>query len=838
MITITLTNIRCWEGTHVFKFDTNFILLSAMSGKGKTSILDGIVFALYDKGYKICTHGLKQCSVVFECTIGNHKIKIKRTKGPNSVLVNDKYEDIDAENMIKDKFGSYKEFMLSSYIQQKSKNSFLSMNPAEKLDFLENVAFAECDINSLKKKIRCKIKDISLTLSKYQGESDTLKKIVDSTTRITPVAFPFKTNDKKGARKCEMSKLAVYSSNVEKLTVKISKLTRQEASTMVLRDACDTCISQILEIDGKLDAKNICYNDLIDTFIGEDELETLKLKYKHTQRHQKYMELKNTYEDLKGEWMKNLYATKQELQQTIELHRETLESLEKTDHLYKTKSHTLDNLNSIHVLYKNLKKTIGKIDAIVPVDSIIQSIVDTTDGIDRTVDKIGKIKSDIDLSKCKKVCPECSTDLVHRDGVLIKWNPDSSSNIEELTTLLEGSMGTLEKLYIQKDALVETKNKMDRMDTLLVDLCRYEIKIDAVNREDSISDIDIELCILEDIMENIKKYNTTKDITHKLLGKVVSRLKNIDNNIFDSEVVLKNHYEKLTITKTRYKACKSKLDPTITLDSSDGNINDTIETETEKLYKIHNIQDSIDTLEEQKTVLVGGMLEKKEEYKSRYKKDLSVIDVIILREECTKKCDDMIAKGKKLKKNIDKIDEYERYMEEKIKNDKWCVQQKDLKVKVKATEQTLKIHEILNAKILEAESVAVSSIVGSINAHAKGYLDSFFEDDPISVEIKPFKDVKKDKKPQINIVVGYKSMECDIKSLSGGEYDRVQMAFTMAISDMMNSPILLMDESISSLDEKTSEYILHQIHMACSTKVIINVAHQICSGSFDEIITL
>ena len=120
-------------------------------------------------------------------------------------------------------------------------------------------------------------------------------------------------------------------------------------------------------------------------------------------------------------------------------------------------------------------------------------------------------------------------------------------------------------------------------------------------------------------------------------------------------------------------------------------------------------------------------------------------------------------------------------------------------------------------------------------------MNTFFEDDPITVQIKSFKEGKEGtNKPQINIEVGYKSMDCDINNLSGGEYDRVQMAFTLAISDITNSPILLLDESISSLDEKTSEIILHKIYKSNKFrhKIIINVAHQICSGPFQEILKL
>ena len=97
--------------------------------------------------------------------------------------------------------------------------------------------------------------------------------------------------------------------------------------------------------------------------------------------------------------------------------------------------------------------------------------------------------------------------------------------------------------------------------------------------------------------------------------------------------------------------------------------------------------------------------------------------------------------------------------------------------------------------------MAITNIIDTINTHARGYLDCFFVDNPISVQLVPFKETKKITKPCINMIIEYKGMECDLTMLSGGELSRVVLAYTLALSEMFNTPLLLLDECTSSLDQ-------------------------------------
>ena len=101
------------------------------------------------------------------------------------------------------------------------------------------------------------------------------------------------------------------------------------------------------------------------------------------------------------------------------------------------------------------------------------------------------------------------------------------------------------------------------------------------------------------------------------------------------------------------------------------------------------------------------------------------------------------------------------------------------------------------------------------------FVSSFFPNNPITVQISPFKETKKDIKPSINIIVGYKGIDTDINSLSGGEYDRVTLSIVLALNTMFGSTLLMLDESISSLDEELTGDIIEVLKDNMKDKVII-----------------
>ena len=145
---IRLINFRCYVDK-TFEFDDNSLtLISAESGAGKSTILMGIQFCLYGIGNKLQHNGKTSCSVELEI----EDIIIIRTKRPNRLVINDLYEDDVAQNIINKKFGEF--FNITSYISQNPFNSFILMNPSDKLEFLEKIAFKDINLAKIKNKIK------------------------------------------------------------------------------------------------------------------------------------------------------------------------------------------------------------------------------------------------------------------------------------------------------------------------------------------------------------------------------------------------------------------------------------------------------------------------------------------------------------------------------------------------------------------------------------------------------------------------------------------------------------------------------------------------------------
>ena len=88
------------------------------------------------------------------------------------------------------------------------------------------------------------------------------------------------------------------------------------------------------------------------------------------------------------------------------------------------------------------------------------------------------------------------------------------------------------------------------------------------------------------------------------------------------------------------------------------------------------------------------------------------------------------------------------------------------------------------------------------------------------------------------MVIEYKGMDCDMNMLSGGELSRVVLAFTLALGEMFNTPIILLDECTSSLDQDLSGIIINGIRENFSNKLVVVISHQNVCGIYDRVIEI
>ena len=147
--------------------------------------------------------------------------------------------------------------------------------------------------------------------------------------------------------------------------------------------------------------------------------------------------------------------------------------------------------------------------------------------------------------------------------------------------------------------------------------------------------------------------------------------------------------------------------------------------------------------------------------------------------------------------------------------------------KEKKLEKSITEHSTILEKSKQAESIVLENLITTINVEINKYLEQFFSS-PIYVELSSFKEFKnKTQKPCIHVSIKYNNEDSyNISSLSGGEFDRLQLAFTLAFSEIFSSTVVMFDESISSLDASTTEYVLRQMKDCSKSRLILVIAHQ------------
>ena len=163
-----------------------------------------IDFALFGSGNKLQTYGKKTCSVEL---ILDNGLSVYRQKGPNRLIVNGQYEDDAGEAIIKQYFGSN---MLTCYIPQNMRRTFILMTPAERLEFLESLISANGDIQEIKTSAKMLIRQLQSEHTEIIGSLATAKSLFEMMVQPAKKQFPVR---------CAESKQDVYHQN-EKIRLK------------------------------------------------------------------------------------------------------------------------------------------------------------------------------------------------------------------------------------------------------------------------------------------------------------------------------------------------------------------------------------------------------------------------------------------------------------------------------------------------------------------------------------------------------------------------------------------------------------------------------------------
>lgn len=135
---------------------------------------------------------------------------------------------------------------------------------------------------------------------------------------------------------------------------------------------------------------------------------------------------------------------------------------------------------------------------------------------------------------------------------------------------------------------------------------------------------------------------------------------------------------------------------------------------------------------------------------------------------------------------------------------------------------------------IKTQSDIMMYTLNSINVIIKKYLDGFFD---LKIDFSFY--INHDKNC-IDTVLSYgECIPADLSILSGGEYDRIVLAVSLAFAEFFKLPILLLDEVTNSLDMNTCQVCLEHVQKVYpDNQTVIYIGHQIITGLFDSSINL
>lgn len=169
-----------------------------------------------------------------------------------------------------------------------------------------------------------------------------------------------------------------------------------------------------------------------------------------------------------------------------------------------------------------------------------------------------------------------------------------------------------------------------------------------------------------------------------------------------------------------------------------------------------------------------------------------------------------------------------------------------LRLEVKRSE-VLELHqqvtdlEELRQEALDLETHFLETTVDNINFTMNNILANIF-DEPIKVEIELFKTSKSTKRVKIcpNLRIEFRGVvRSSVEEMSGGEGDKVSLAMILAINQLTNTPVLLLDETFAFIDKSTRDVCLEIVkNNVLPHKVIMGTTNAAIDGFFDDYIDL
>lgn len=837
---LELNNFKTFEKFLLKLPSSGLILLDGISGKGKTTVIQAIVFAVNGFGKKLATYGTKKLRVDLTKFDSDKKLefKITRQKSPDSLILsrNDKeYHDDEAQVIINEIFGS--NFNLSSVIFQKGTMSFLSLTPKEKMHQIESILFSDFSVESKKNKLKKLIKSNEEDILNISSKIETYENII------------------KTKHKYEPSDMYSYMTTLE------------ECNTF--KERWETEYDRLREIMNK----------------RQEEIDMLvPLLRKYNEDSDKRKNLQNIIQTFKDNLQECLNEMKEyESSQNISTIRESINDLENNlKHISLNKDLKVEEIR--------LEKTMKQL-SVNAEEEMSKIIIDTND-VTEISSKINALEIEYEIIQNSLSCKTRIHSIESKIQDRYKYIDSDKINIEELEDTIKNNETKLEDLYKRKknaelsklrlkcpccDSSLKYISSNHRLEVYNIEI--EDMKLDEIESEisflqKSTSELKQKSSTLRKVLDSIEslkkdKSSQVKELPHEYLDISIQSMKDKQLKLKQDIEELREQKNKITFNKNRLKQLegylndiKTKNHPVIKthLDKikeikmelsyinlkvcslNEEEIKDSITFLKEKLVIVKNNQAKLQKLEEKKCSIETDIINKMKIHDSIYVVDYETAEeykqqMSLVQTEITRIKADLENKNSGF--NMRELDiqlNYVRYSNEL--NDFTSQVEENKKIKKDISESLDKYNKI--SKSIEiSESKLVYRFIDTLNERVNYHLETMFYE-PLTVNITCFKDTKKGEKPHIDFVVYYKGNETDISNLSGGEFDRLNLAFLLSFNELSDSNMIILDEALSSLNQELVADIIEHIQdiNKNNRKLVLMTLHQSIKGMFDQVISL
>jgi DNA repair exonuclease SbcCD ATPase subunit len=841
---IELTNFKTFEKFILKVPSSGLILLDGVSGKGKTTIIQSIVFAVTGVGKKLATYGTKKVKVkMVKYTDSNEQeYSIVREKAPDSLMFiqnNKEYHDDEAQIFINNIFG--KNFEMSSVIFQKGSMSFLSLSPKEKISQIENILFSDFSVEDKKTKLKKLIKSKEEDLQSLMTKIETLELVIRTKNAYTPSN---KFNNLSTVEDCESyknehnkiykNKKLQLSTHKEELQY-IKELLLVDDNNIKERENILSCISRLDKDlqDYKLELKE--YSENIDIDSKKNRLEVLTNTLK-------MLKLKSDLYDEE----KRLDTTSEQLCNNIkeDINKVTLELNEMEDRDISTKIKKKEEEYEQYQGYLTIKNR---------VQSIENKIYDRKKYIEHdTLEHLEKVllesecklselttkKKETELAKLSLKCPCCSSVLryISANHSLEKFQVSVDTNVS-LSSIENDIASLLKTMQETKTKLTTFKKIADSIETLSKDK-EQNLKELSTNIIDmDVDDMNKKILQMKEQVELLKEQKSKIIFNKTRLKQLEEYLKDVKNN---NHPVISTHIDKIKSINIMLNNI-SNADDSFNLEDKEN-----IEKEIASI-KSSLVNDNLVVYKKQKvTEKISHVSQELENLKS------SLSKIVVL--TYNQRQENM----KKLETRKDNISELEEYMasvniisifeeiEKQINYLKYIQETEEMKKTIsdnleskgKVSNEIEKLEKLFRG-VEVSESKLIYRFVDTLNERVNYHLEAMFTE-PMTVQVKCFKDTKKGEKPHIDFIIYYKGNETEISNLSGGEFDRLNLAFLLSFNELSESNVVILDEAMSSLNQELVADIIEHVQ-DCNknnSKLVLMTLHQSIKGMFDQVISL